>query len=90
MYSRHEEIVTGLAKCLAQFDGKLYEDLPLETQGTYLGRAMNQVAFLCSRGCVLKVERELPIPTNPDARRRLEQLVEAGFHATEPLIEEVE
>ena len=55
--------------------------------GYYDGLEVRLREELDSQGCVLQVEGELPIPVNKDALRCLEQLLEDGWHKTEPLVE---
>ena len=66
------------------------------TRQAYLKKVDQLLSYLHSQGVVIKVERELPqCPSNRDDTVRLiweeaqQAMLNAGFTATEPLIEEV-
>ena len=63
--SKQKEITHWFCKYLAQFNGNLnYDSLPQYRKDTYkMMVAEDIMPYLHSQGVVIKVERELPLPT---------------------------
>ena len=74
--TKHEEIREGLAKDLANFDGRTWGEDSL-VDATYRGRAINLMCYLHSQGVASKVKKPFSVTASVN---------DDGLTAWEPLI----